>query len=262
MSLADTHYKAPRVVAQFMKSDAPFKAILGPYGSGKSVGCCVEILRRCMAQKKGKDGFRRSRWVIVRNVRQQLADTTIKTWLDWVPDGVFGKWRESKMEYTLEFNDVKAEILFRALDTPADAAKLMSLELTGAWLNESQFIPKEIVEKLEGRLKRYPSQAMGGSNYWMLIADTNPPAVDTYWHKIFEHLEVEEGNPNSVVLCDTFKQPSGLSPDADNLENLEPGYYEALSKGKSKVYVDTVVKAVVPPVSGRQARIPLDIPER
>lgn len=247
MSLADTQYKAPKIAGQFMRSDAEFKAILGPFGSGKSVACCVEIIRRCMQQRKGKDGYRHSRWVIVRNVRQQLHDTTIKTWLHWIPDGVFGRWFESKSEYHLAFNDVKAEILFRALDTPADVNKLMSLELTGAWLNESQYIPREIVEGLQGRLKRYPSVEMGGSNYWMMLADTNPPAIGTYWHSVFEHLPVDEGDENSIVPCDTFKQPSGLSPDADNLENLDPSYYEDLARGKSKRYVDTVIHAMYPP---------------
>lgn len=247
MSLADRPYTAPNVAGQFMRSDADFKAILGPFGSGKSVACCVEIMRRCMQQKAGTDGKRRSRWAVVRNVRQQLQDTTLKTWFDWIPDGVFGTWRESRMTYHLKFNDVDAEILFRALDTPADVQKVMSLELTGVWLNEAQYIPKEIVEGLQGRLKRYPSRDMGGSNYWMMIADTNPPAIDTYWHKVFEHLPIEEGNENSVAECDTFKQPSGLLPDADNLENLEPGYYDGLSKGKTKLYVDTVVHAKYPP---------------
>ena len=247
MSLADTTYQAPNVVGKFMRSNAEFKAILGPFGSGKSVGCVVEVMRRCMQQKVGRDGFRRSRWCVIRNVRQQLTDTTLKTWLDWVPDGVFGTWRKNDMTFTLEFNDVRAEILFRALDTPADVAKLMSLELTGAWLNEAQFIPREIVEGLQGRLKRYPSVSMGGSNYWSLIADTNPPAVGTYFHKIFEQQPIEEDNENSVVICDTFKQPSGLDPNADNLENLHPTYYQDLAKGKTKLYVDTVVHAIYPP---------------
>jgi hypothetical protein len=243
----DFNYKAPRVVGQFMRSDAEFKAILGPFGSGKSVGCCVEILRRCAQQRKAPDGFRYSRWVVIRNVNQQLKDTTLKTWFQWIKPGVLGYWKVTDMTFYLEFNDVKAEILFRALDTPEDVQKVLSLEITGAWLNECQFIPREIVEGLQGRLKRYPSQEMGGSNYWMLIADTNPPAIDTYWHRVFEHLPIDEGDENSVVECDTFKQPSGLAPDADNKENLPADYYEKLAKGKSKVFIDASVHAKYPP---------------
>lgn len=247
MKTIDFNYKAPRVVGQFMRSNAEFKAILGPFGSGKSVGCCVEILRRCAQQRKSPDGFRYSRWVVIRNVNQQLKDTTLKTWFQWIKPGVLGYWKVTDMTFYLEFNDVKAEILFRALDTPEDVQKVLSLEITGAWLNECQFIPREIVEGLQGRLKRYPSQEMGGSNYWMLIADTNPPAIDTYWHRVFEHLPIDEGDENSVVECDTFKQPSGLAPDADNKENLPADYYEKLAKGKSKVFIDASVHAKYPP---------------
>jgi hypothetical protein len=247
VAVIDIKYTAPKVVAKFMQSDADFKAILGPFGSGKSVGCCMEILRRCAQQRVSSDGLRRSRWVVVRNVRQQLKDTTLKTWLQWVKPGLLGRWKESDSTFYIEFNDVRAEILFRALDTPEDVQKVLSLEITGCWFNECQFIPREIVEGLQGRLKRYPSKDMGGSNYWSMIADTNPPAIDTYWYKIFEHLPIDETDPNSIVQCDTFKQPSGLSPDADNLENLETGYYEKLAIGKSKVYVDTAVKAIYPP---------------
>lgn len=247
MATVEFNYTAPRVVGQFMKSEAEFKAILGPYGSGKSVGCCVEILRRCLQQKQSDDGLRYSRWVVVRNVRQQLKDTTLKTWLQWIKPGVFGYWKESDSTFYINFNDVRAEILFRALDTPEDVQKVLSLEITGAWLNECQFIPREIVEGLQGRLKRYPSKDMGGSNYWMLLADTNPPAVDTYWHKVFEHIPQEENDENSIVDCDTFKQPSGLSPDADNLDNLPSDYYEKLAKGKSKIFIDASVHAKYPP---------------
>jgi len=247
MATIDFQYTAPKIVGQFMRSDAEFKAILGPYGSGKSVGCCVEILRRCIQQVKSQDGFRYSRWVVVRNVRQQLKDTTLKTWFQWIKPGVLGFWKETDSTFYLHFNDVKAEILFRALDTPEDVQKVLSLEITGCWLNECQFIPREIIEGLQGRLKRYPSKEMGGSNYWMMMADTNPPAMDSYWYKIFEHVPIDEADPNSVVDCDTFKQPSGLSPEADNLENLAEGYYEKLALGKSKVFVDASVHALYPP---------------
>jgi len=222
MATIDFQYTAPKIVGQFMRSDAEFKAILGPYGSGKSVGCCVEI-------------------------RQQLKDTTLKTWFQWIKPGVLGFWKETDSTFYLHFNDVKAEILFRALDTPEDVQKVLSLEITGCWLNECQFIPREIIEGLQGRLKRYPSKEMGGSNYWMMMADTNPPAMDSYWYKIFEHVPIDEADPNSVVDCDTFKQPSGLSPEADNLENLAEGYYEKLALGKSKVFVDASVHALYPP---------------
>ena len=239
----DVRTSAP-TIARFHRSNADFKAVEGPIGSGKSVACCVEIFRRCKEQKVGPDGFRRSRWVVVRNTKMQLKDTTLKTWNDWFPpDQGVGYWKETDSTYFLEFGDVKAEILFRALDTPADVAKVLSLEVTGVWLNECKEIKQEIVEGLQGRLERYPSQKKGGSNYWMMIADTNMPAIGTYWWKIFEHLPLEDDDMDTLVECDTFRQPSGLSPEAENVENLVPGYYKRKAKGRSKAYVKVYIKA-------------------
>lgn len=239
----DVRESAP-TVARFHRSNAGFRAICGPIGSGKSVACCVEIYRRCVQQKVGPDGLRRSRWVVVRNTRNQLKDTTLKTWFYWFPPGSgIGYWKETETTYFLEFGDVKAEILFRALDTPADVSKVLSLELTGVWINECREIPQEIVEGLQGRLKRYPSQDKGGSNYWMMIADTNPPEVDSYWYKVLEHIPLEGDDEDTLVECDTFIQPSGISPEAENIQYLEPGYYTSLAKGRSKAWIDVYIKA-------------------
>ena len=70
------------VIKQFMKDDSFFRGLRGPVGSGKSVSCCIEILRRALEQKPGADGISRSRWAVIRNTNPQLKTTTIKTWID------------------------------------------------------------------------------------------------------------------------------------------------------------------------------------
>jgi len=239
-------YNASATVKKFMRSDAFFRAIMGPIGSGKSVACVIEIIRRCKEMLPGPDGLRRSRWVIVRNTAAQLKDTTFKTWSEWVPAGPAGKWKESEKTFYLEFGDVRAEILFRPLDSAEDVQRVLSLELTGAWVNEAREIPKEIVSALQGRLRRYPSYDK--DKYWSgLIADTNPPEIDSYWFKVFEGAPIDEDDPDSVVVCDAFQQPSGLSPDAENIENLHPSYYQDLAKGETKEWVDTYVHGMYSP---------------
>jgi hypothetical protein len=230
-------------LARFHRSNAEFKGVEGPIGSGKSVACCIEVFRRCQQQKLGPDGLRRSRWVVVRNTKQQLKDTTLKTWFDWFPPtGTIGYWRATDMAYYLEFGDVRAEILFRALDTPEDVAKVLSLELTGAWLNECRQIRQEIAEGLRGRLKRYPRKKDGGSNYWMMIADTNMPTEGTYWWKLFEKRPLREECPESITEFDGFRQPSGLSPEAENVPFLEDGYYTS-QLDRSPEFVNVMIKA-------------------
>ena len=77
-------YKPPGQVAKnFMKSEDFVRGLRGPVGSGKSVACCFEIMRKACSQKIDNKGLRRSRWAVIRNTNPQLKTTTIKTWRDW-----------------------------------------------------------------------------------------------------------------------------------------------------------------------------------
>jgi hypothetical protein len=179
-------YEPSPTLFDFHMDDHFVKGVMGPFGSGKSVGMCFEIFLRCQAQLKQEDGKRRSRWAVVRNTKEQLKDTTLRTWLDWFPDGVMGRYAVSEMTYYLQHGDIEAEILFRALDKPDDVKKLLSLELTGGFVNEAREVPWAIINGLTGRVGRYPRKADGGSNWNGIIMDTNPPDEDHWWYKKFE----------------------------------------------------------------------------
>ena len=61
-------YAEVPVIREFANSNAFIRGLIGPFRSGKSSGCCIEIIRRGMAQKPSTvDGVRRSRWMVVRN---------------------------------------------------------------------------------------------------------------------------------------------------------------------------------------------------
>jgi hypothetical protein len=226
-------YTPPPTLARFLQSSAFVRAIMGPIGSGKSSVCAVEIVRRAMEQHPGPDGFRRSRFAIIRNTYRELQDTTRKTFEEWVPDAL-GKWSEADLTFTLAFDDVRAEILFRALDRPEDVRKLLSLELTGAWINEAREIPKPVFDMIQGRIGRYPSKNQGGPTWYGLWLDTNPPDRDHWFYRVFEELR-----PAEHIL---FRQPGARDLKAENRDNLPPRYYERLLQGKDddwvKVFVD------------------------
>jgi len=233
-----TQYKPPPTGEKFMLCDARWRAIKGPFGSGKSSVCSMEILKRASEQRRGPDGYRRSRWAIVRNTAPQLRDTTMKTWFSWFPNGSIGYWRSTERVYYIQAGDVRAEVMFRALDDAEDVKNLLSLELTGAWLNECREIPREIVNALDGRIGRYPAVKDGGASWVGLLGDTNPPEEFSYWYNLFEGLDPETGEP--ALESDrwtTFSQPSGLSPEAENLEWLPANYYQDLARGKPKDFI-------------------------
>jgi hypothetical protein len=225
-------------VERFSESRKFIRGLMGPFGSGKSSGCVVEIVQWA-ARQHAVEGVRRSRFAIVRNTYKQLADTSIKTWLEWLPDGVFGRYLKTDHTYLLQMplddgTAVEAEILFRALDRPEHVSNLLSLELTGAWVNEAREVPYAIIEALQGRVDRYPKRDKGGAVDPGILLDSNPPDTDSWWYELFE-----EKRPKNAEI---FKQPSGRSPRAENRRHLSPTYYENLAEGKDsdfvKVYVD------------------------
>ena len=110
------NYNTTPTLAKFHKSDAFVRGVKGPIGSGKSVGCCLEIFIRAQQQAPSIDGIRRTRWAVVRNTGPELETTTIKTWLDWFPEEVFGKMnRKPPITHRVKIQDIELEIIFLAL---------------------------------------------------------------------------------------------------------------------------------------------------
>lgn len=239
-------FKAPPTIERFMRSEARRRIIAGPVGSGKSSGSVVEIARRAMQQRPDpRDGKRRTRFAVIRNTAKELKDTTIKTFFDWFPPGVAGSWGETAMTFKLMVGDVECEVLFRPLDTPDDVKRLLSLELTGGYINECREIPKEIAEGLDSRIGRYPSVRNGGCTWRGLWGDTNFPEEESYWYRVMEGLDLETGDPlpsDESNGWDVFIQPGARSAEAENIDHLDPGYYENIIAGKSEewiaVYID------------------------
>lgn len=132
--------------------------IKGPFGSGKSVACIHAAYLLTLTQPL-IDGRRRSKWAFVRNTKPQLKETTLRTFLDWFPEGGPGHMHWTDMRYVWDDGVVYMEILFLPLDTPDDVGKLLSLELTGCLINEAREIDKQIWEGVDGRVGRYPSRS-------------------------------------------------------------------------------------------------------
>jgi len=229
-----TYTPSGPTIKAFHQSDAFVRGIMGPIGSGKSTACVIEILRRAQQQQPSADGVRRSRWAIIRNSYPELKTTTLKTWADWCPPE-FGKLTmDSPIKHVIRTAELDIEVLFMALDREEDARKLLSLELTGAWINEAREIEKPILDALTGRVGRYPSKNQGGATWSGIILDTNPADTESWWYKLAEQ-ETPEG-------WEFFQQPAGDGPDAENLENLPTKYYERARAGKDEDWIKVYVR--------------------
>ena len=251
-------YNPSPTLAKFHASNALVRGLRGPFGSGKSVGCCWEIWSRAQEQVAHK-GVRRSRWVATRNTYGELLTTTLKTWLDWFPEDRFGKVVHGAPithKLSWEADDgtrVELEMWFLALDRPENVKKLLSMDLTGAWMNEAREQPKAILDGLTGRVGRYPRGEDGGCSWSGVIMDTNPPDDDHWWYEL-----AEVNRPEDFHF---FSQPPGDSPEAENLDWLLQSpeslalpighpqrrargsmYYERLKAGKTTEWIKVYVK--------------------
>lgn len=228
-------YQPPGPVARaFLKSRAFVRGIRGPFGSGKSVACCMAILSETHQRIPAKGGKRRARWAVVRGTYPELKTTTIKTWHEWVPQGL-GRWQgEGPPTHRIETDEIDLEVMFVALDKPDDVRKLLSMELTGAWINEAREAPKAILDGLTGRVGRFPPASDGSTGWHGIIMDTNPPDSDHWWYRL-----AEEETPAEWAF---FSQPSGLDAAAENRQHLVPTYYERLSAGKDEDWIKVYIR--------------------
>jgi len=191
----------------------------------------MDIFMKACAQAPDKSKVRKSRWAIIRNSYPDLKNTTVKTWKDWFGNPKFGQFVdvapfEHRMGFALpDGTRVQAEVIFLALDSEDDARKLLSLELTGAYINEAREVKKAIISTLDGRIGRYPAMKDGGPTWYGMILDSNMPDEDHWLHACFK-------DPASG--WDFHVQPGGVmkvegkwvpNPDAENLPNLVPDYY-------------------------------------
>jgi hypothetical protein len=228
-----------RTVGKFIQDYIPnelfYSFICGPIGSAKTTASLMKIPFMAKLQEPGPDGLRHSKVVVVRNTTAQLTDTTLASFGSWFKDGEAGKWYATLKKFLMRFDDVECEILFRPLDTPDDVARVLSLEVTFAVLDEFVQIPSEIVEALSGRCGRYPARKDGGATNFGMWGSSNPGETETYWHDF-----LIENRPDNVQY---FHQPSGLSPEAENLENLPNKYYENQMKGKSNAWIQQFIHA-------------------
>lgn len=244
-------------VYRALSDQARVVGLMGPVGSGKSHGFgCTKIMHHASlqpVQTKGPwTGYRRSRYAIIRNTGPELKSTTIKTFTGIYPEGPHGSVVYSApITYRLRFPPrggrpgMDIELLFLALDNPSDVKKLLSLELTGAFVNEAREIHKAIIDALTGRIGRFPSMADGGCVMPQVWCDTNPPDESNWWHKYFE----EGGAPVKFKTSDgrvvdlsysLYKQP----PAALELSKMSNGTFESIEPGYEYIFErDEVLEA-------------------
>lgn len=254
------------VLESFLFDNSPVAIIQGPIGSGKTRAAVMRMVRHCSEQPRQRDGKRRSRWLVVRQTYPELKTTTIKAFIEQFPEGTereggFGGMTWSPpFTYHFSAGDVEAEFIFLALENEDDLKKLRSLECTGIYVNELQYIDLSTFSEGDSRVGRFPSVKDGGCAWTGVIADMNAPEA-LHWVPIMFGLvpAPDYFTPDDLKAhrrpetWRLFLQPPALievldddgevveykvNPKAENRNNLREDYYPRKLNGTTKAWID------------------------
>ncbi|MDQ0132655.1 hypothetical protein J2T08_000556 [Neorhizobium galegae] len=252
------------VLREFLRCRKHVSVIRGSIGSGTSTACIMKMWAISCEQARNSDGVRKTRWAVCRNTFPDLKNTTVKTWLDWFPEEVYGRFYwDRPFRHIIRIGDVDMEIIFLALDTEDDVRKLRSFEFTGIWFNELEFIEKAILDEAESRTGRYPAVKDGGATWDGVIADMNAPREDHFIPLMMGEVPIPDDWTEEERLA--YQKPDNwgyhvqppamlevknaagqligyrMNPKAENTKWLKPGYYAEKVKGKTKQWIDSRV---------------------
>ena len=248
-------YDPPETIIEFHKSPARHRAIVGSVGSGKTSAGAWEVCHYLPYYLHKEYGIKETKWVVVRNVYRELVDTTQATVFYWFP---WGEYKVQEGRYTLRYPDgIVVDLLFRACDRPEDVKKFKSLEVTGAWIDESIEVAEAVKLLLKGRAGRFPAWAEWCKSIkerypkkfgkmsqeeiskWaeenpdkiltkFSIHTTNPPDIE---HPLYHQFAWISPPPGPVPEGQVLEGHVGFwQKPMENSNNLVPGYYDDLRK--------------------------------
>jgi hypothetical protein len=232
-------------VARGFVNDRTFiSSIMGPYGSAKTTSAFQKILNVVTWQNPGPDGVRRIRVCVIRATYSQLETNVMKDWFSWFPK-TKENWNGEHNTHTLTIDfpglgRCVIEMIFRGLGELKAEEVFKGMQLTLLWLNEVDTLARDVLNYGLPRVGRYPAAKDGGCAWSGVIADFNAPEVDNWTYdllvnknlgvpdELLANLQAQYGKHFGIQF---WKQPGGRTPEAENLENLPPGYYERLIIG-------------------------------
>jgi len=130
-------FKYVPTLADYMFDLSDVCIVKGPVGSGKTTASVFKVLQIAMAQERSpNDGVRYTRPVVLRNTYAELKTTTIQTWKENFPEGVFGLIGGTPpiSQHIKIPGELDCEVFFLAMDQPKDVRKLLSLNVSHIFL--------------------------------------------------------------------------------------------------------------------------------
>lgn len=241
-------YKPSPTGLRLHNSDKFLKLLCGPYGSGKSCACAMDVLINAASQTPASDGIRYSRIGVIRSSYPELISATRRSLLEVLPSEcgtIQSSGSPMKGLYNIPLPDgtrIQLELELWAIQTEDDTEKLKSVNWTSCWINEATGCAAAVYTAVLSRIGRYPPQSLGGATWAGVTMDFNRPVLGS-WLDDF----LNDPKDNWEVIWQppaAFKKEDAqgstvyeINPDAENLENLgafevtDPPGFTAKEKG-------------------------------
>lgn len=263
--------RSPGPVADaFMRSRAFICNIIGPVGSGKTMAALQKGLRVAAMQGGVKDEngitWRKARIGVIRESYPSLKSTTLKSWFNIVPESE-GKFLWSA-PFTHSFRKIlrrdadgrpidvlDVEFEFRAIGDQTVEEACRGWEVNAVIVDEADLQPSDLVPYLTGRIGRFSDLSPELVVDPQIIISMNMPDIENHAYVLAMDREIEGLTEEDKAqlsealggreLVETFIQPGGMEPDAENIHNLPNGrgyYVLQVAANKHKPgYVDRMV---------------------
>lgn len=194
----------------FIESRALADLFSSRAGEGKSTGLVWSIFHHTRHNPGAN-------WAVIRDTWENLQKSTLKSFFEWFPPGIYGTWHGTKREFTWAEGIAKGTVSFVGIEDPSDASKLLSWELGGIAIDEpapaiGNAGVDELVFDLAMTRLRQP-----GLNWRPMKLATNNPDESHWTYRKFVSPGVEGYR---------LHQPN----IPENAQNLPEGYYETMRK--------------------------------
>lgn len=230
------------VSERFMASTAFTQILNGPIGSGKTTTNFMKHVENATKQQRSsRDGVRKYKLCVVRDTYRELWKTTIPSWWKRFPQtaGVWVGAVNAPAKHTIKFrlddgSIVDFQVEFAAIGENSAEDFVRGYEPTAWYLNEADLLANDVYTFCAGRAGRFPDMEEGGPTWRGVTMDCNAPVLGSWLYR--EHFL--KSSPD----VELFRQPSGLSPDAENLVNLPVGYYTQQLGTAANWYIERMIK--------------------
>lgn len=233
-----TNYQRPGpVCSAYIDSNGPIDCIMGPGGSGKTVGSIFKIFRFTITHMPVcRDGRIRVKGTIVNYNYRALYRTFLASWFMWFPTSTYPEFfggQDRPAIHKMRFSTVRL-INGVAREIPVDAQfdffavqdvdyefQFKSYETSLGLATEADLIAPEVIPFFYSRTARYPRRALlpdGVDLPRMMCADFNPPEPDHPLLAACLRGSFNEAfDPGKEARSINFwRQPGGLSDNAEN----------------------------------------------